>query len=80
LQPILERKYINKGQTSLQIQERCELPSEDFVFLVSQLMMLLLLAMRFSQRAVAVASYVKQMAEPVVETAPVSVVVAPMAL
>jgi hypothetical protein len=49
-------------------------------FLVSQLMMLLLLAMRFWQRAVAVAFYVKKMAEPVVEMARVSVVVAPVAL
>ena len=41
-------------------------------FLVSQLTMLLLLATRFWQRASAVAFYVKQMAEPVVEVAPVS--------
>jgi hypothetical protein len=40
-------------------------------FLVSQLMMLLLLGMRFWERASAVAFYVKQMAEPVVEAAPV---------
>ncbi len=41
-------------------------------FLVSQLMLLLFLATRFWQRAAAVAFYVKQMAEPVVEVAPVS--------
>jgi hypothetical protein len=48
-------------------------PSSSIVgaFLVSQLMMLLLLAMRFWQRAAAVAFYVKQMAEPVVEVVPV---------
>jgi hypothetical protein len=40
-------------------------------FLVSQLMMLLLLAMRFWQRAAAVAFYVKKMAEPVVGVVPV---------
>ena len=40
-------------------------------FLISQLMMLLLLASRFWQRASAVAFYVKQMAEPVVEMTPV---------
>jgi len=57
-------------------------PSSSIVgaFLVSQLMMLLLLAMRFWQRAAAVAFYVKQVAEPVVEMTPVSVVVAPVAL
>jgi hypothetical protein len=57
-------------------------PSSSIVgaFLVSQLMMLLLLAMRFWQRAAAVAFYVKEMAEPVVEMTPVSVVVAPVAL
>ncbi|SPE43677.1 membrane hypothetical protein [Candidatus Sulfotelmatobacter sp. SbA7] len=40
-------------------------------FLVSQLTLLLLLAVRFWQRASAVAFYVKQTAEPVVEAAPV---------
>jgi len=40
-------------------------------FLVSQFMLLLLLAIRFWQRAAAVALYVKEMAEPVVEVAPV---------
>jgi hypothetical protein len=57
-------------------------PSSSVVgaFLVSQLMMLLLLAMRFWQRAAAVAFYVKHMAEPVLETASVSAVVAPVAL
>jgi hypothetical protein len=40
--------------------------------LVGQLILLLLLAMRFWQRASAVAFYVKHMAEPVAEIAPVS--------
>jgi len=40
-------------------------------FLISQLTLLLLLATRFWQRAAAVAFYVKQMTEPVVEIAPV---------
>lgn len=44
-------------------------------FLVSQTTMLLLLATRFWQRASAVAFYVKRMAEPVVEVAPVPAVV-----
>lgn len=46
-------------------------------FLVSQLTLLLLLATRFWQRAAAVAFYVKQVAEPVVEMAPVQATVAP---
>jgi len=48
-------------------------PSSSIVgaFLVSQFMMLLLLGMRFWERASAVAFYVKQMAEPVVEVTPV---------
>jgi hypothetical protein len=46
-------------------------------FLVSQLTVLLLLATRFWQRASAVAFYVKQTAEPVVEMAPVSAAAAP---
>jgi hypothetical protein len=47
-------------------------------FLISQLMMLLLLAMRFWQRAAAVAFYVKQTAETVVEipSVPAAVIVA----
>jgi len=44
-------------------------------FLVSQVTMLLLLGTRFWQRASAVAFYLKQMAEPVVELAPVQAVV-----
>jgi hypothetical protein len=40
-------------------------------FLISQLTLLLLLATRFWQRAAAVAFYVKQMTEPVVEIVPV---------
>ncbi len=46
-------------------------------FLVSQLTLLLLLATRFWQRASAVAFYVKQMAEPVVEIPPAPAAVAP---
>jgi hypothetical protein len=46
-------------------------------FLVSQIMLLLLLAMRFWQRAAAVAFYVKQVAEPVVELPPVQAAVVP---
>lgn len=47
-------------------------PSSVFgAFLVSQLMLLLLLAMRFWQRAAAVAFYVKEMAEPGVDMPPV---------
>jgi hypothetical protein len=44
-------------------------------FIVSQLTLLLLLAARFWQRAAAVAFYVKQMAEPVVEIVPVQATV-----
>jgi hypothetical protein len=45
-------------------------------FLVSQVTMLLLLSTRFWQRASAVAFYVNQLAEPVVEVTPVQAVVA----
>lgn len=47
-------------------------------FLISQLMLFLLLATRFWQRASAVAFYVKQMAEPVAEMPPVAPPVAPV--
>lgn len=46
-------------------------------FLVSQLILLLLLAMRFWQRAAAVAFYAKQTAEPVIEMPPAAPVGAP---